>query len=68
MRKCACANANFRHATTTALYVHNATTSNKVEDCIFWYKAKPIPPEFRIGCEDYWDFHNERYNPDIENF
>jgi len=46
----------------TALYVHNATTSNKIEDCVFWYKAKPIPPEFRIGSQDYWDYHDERYD------
>jgi hypothetical protein len=46
----------------TALYVHNATTSNKIEDCVFWYKAKPIPPEFRIGCNEFWDFHNERFD------
>jgi len=46
----------------TALYVHNATTSNKVEDCVFWYKAKPIPQDFRIGSQDFWDFHDERYD------
>lgn len=46
----------------TALYVHNATTSNKIEDCVFWYKAKPIPPDFRIGCDEFWEFHNERYD------
>jgi len=46
----------------TALYVHNATTSNKIEDCVFWYKARPIPPEFRIGSQDYWEFHTERYD------
>lgn len=46
----------------TALYVHNATTSNKIEDCVFWYKAKPTPPEFRIGCNEFWDFHNERFD------
>lgn len=46
----------------TALYIHNATTSNKLEDCVFWYKAKPVPSSFRFGCEDYWNFHQERYD------
>lgn len=46
----------------TALYIHNATTSNNIEDCIFWYKAKIVPKDFKFGCEDYWDFHNDRYN------
>ena len=51
----------------TALYVHNATTSNKIEDCVFWYKAKQIPPDFRIGCNEFWDFHNERFDNQKEN-
>jgi hypothetical protein len=50
----------------TALYVHNATTSNKIEDCVFWYKAKPIPPDFRIGCNEFWEFHNERFDSEKE--
>ena len=50
----------------TALYIHNATTSNKIEDCIFWYKAKIVPKEFKFGSEDYWDFHTERYNPEYK--
>jgi len=48
----------------TALYIHNATTSNKLEDCIFWYKAKEVPKDFRMGCKEYWKFHSERYNPE----
>ena len=47
----------------TALYIHNATTSNKIEDCVFWYKARPIPPDFKFGCDDFWRFHNSRFNP-----
>lgn len=47
----------------TALYIHNATQSNKLEDCLFWYKAKPHPP-FRMGSRDFWKYHETRYNPD----
>ena len=46
----------------TALYIHNASTSNKIEDCVFWYKAKPVPDNFKIGCEDYWEFHKSRFD------
>ena len=46
----------------TALYIHNATISNKLEDCLFWYKAKPIPSDFRFGCKDFWKFHKHRFN------
>jgi hypothetical protein len=38
-----------------------------MEDCVFWYKAKPVPESFRIGCEDYWDFHEQRYDKEREN-
>ena len=48
----------------TALYIHNQTTSNKLEDCLFWFKATPVPPNFTFGCDDYWEFHFQRYNPD----
>lgn len=48
----------------TALYIHNATTSNKLEDCLFWYKAKPAPYGFKFGCPEYWAFHKDRYNPE----
>lgn len=48
----------------TALYIHNATQSNKLEDCVFWYKApKDIPNGFRMGCPDFWLFHEQRYDP-----
>jgi len=47
----------------TALYIHNATQSNRLEDCVFWYKApKNIPDGFKMGCPDFWLFHNERYD------
>lgn len=46
----------------TALYIHNATRSNDWRDCVFWYKAKPVPPDFKFGCDDYWDFHFQRFD------
>jgi len=48
----------------TALYIHNATKSNDWRDCVFWYKAKQIPKDFKFGCDDYWNFHYQRYNPE----
>jgi hypothetical protein len=50
----------------TALFILNATTSNKLEDCVFYYKATPVPPDFRFGCQYYWDFHNSRYNDEYK--
>jgi hypothetical protein len=45
-----------------ALYIHNQTASNNLEDCVFWYKAKPVPDHFKFGCKDYWEFHQARYD------
>ena len=47
----------------TALYIHNATRSNRLEDCIFYYKATPVPDGFKFGCPELWQFHFDRYNP-----
>lgn len=51
----------------TALYIHNATTSNKLEDCLFWYRAKPVPDDFKLGCRDMWKFHYHRFNNDYRD-
>jgi len=48
----------------TALYIHNAKQTNNWQDCVFWYKAKPVPKDFKFGSEDYWNFHYQRYNPE----
>ena len=47
----------------TALYIHNATTSNSLSDCLFYYKAKPVPDTFKFGSKDFWKFHKNRFNP-----
>jgi hypothetical protein len=46
----------------TALYIHNATTSNNIEDCVFWYKARHFAPDFKLLSPAAWDFHNQRYD------
>lgn len=43
------------------LVVDNTSTSNSIEDCIFWYKATLRPP-FKIGCKEFWSVHKKRYN------
>jgi hypothetical protein len=35
------------------LVIHNGSKSNKLEDCVFWYKAEPRP-DFKIGSRDLW--------------
>ncbi len=47
----------------TCIYIDLKSLSNKMEDCIFFYKADPdnIPKNWKFGCKEYWDFANERY-------
>lgn len=47
-----------------AIYIHNATRSNKWQDCVFYWRAKLPPKDWQIGCPEYWDFHRQRYNPE----
>jgi hypothetical protein len=51
----------------TALVINNRVQSNKIEDCIFWYKADPkkIPPNWKFGHPSAWDFNKERFDPNF---
>jgi len=44
------------------LVLDNTSKSNKVEDCVFWYKAK-MRKNFRIGSPALWNYHKKHYNP-----
>lgn len=48
------------------LVLDNTSTSNKLEDCVFWYKAQLRPP-FRVGSEQFWKYHALAYNPRYEH-
>lgn len=54
-----------------AMVINNQTTSNQIEDCVFYYKA-PHPKifkNFKFGSNEYKKFARARHNPDyVENF
>jgi hypothetical protein len=35
------------------LVIHNGARTNKIEDCVFWYKATPHS-DFKIGSREHW--------------
>jgi len=35
------------------LVIHNSSKTNRIEDCVFWYKAT-LHPDFTIGSSDHW--------------
>jgi len=51
----------------TAMYIHNATQTADWRECVYWYKADPVPDGFRFGCQEYWDFAEQRYNEDYQD-
>lgn len=50
----------------TALVIRNNGTSNNLEDNVFWFKARPFPPDFKFGSPLYWYHHAIRYMPNID--
>ena len=47
------------------LVLDNTSKSNKIQDCVFWYKAS-IRKNFRIGSAEMWNYHKKNYNPKYE--
>ena len=52
----------------TALYIRNNTTSNNIEDLVFYYKApNDIPEDFKFpASKDCWKHHHHRFNENYE--
>ena len=48
------------------MVIKNRVVSNKIEDVVFWYKAKYHDP-FKIGTRDLWEFHDKNYNNHYES-
>lgn len=48
------------------LVLDNTVKSNKIEDCVFWYRARCPTPKFRMGSPQFWGAHNKLYNKDHE--
>ena len=40
--------------------INNTSQSNKLEDCVFWYKAEQHG-DFRIGSPEIWAHSNAHY-------
>jgi len=51
----------------TALYINNRIQSNDWRDCVFWYRGKEVPSDWKFGSEWFWKYHLDRYNPHYED-
>ena len=43
------------------LVIDNNAKSNKIEDQVFWYKARDHN-DFRVGASDFWEYHTHKYD------
>ena len=50
-----------------ALYIHGTTQTNKWEECVYYWKAPPPPSGWRLGCSEYWAFHEARFNKEYSD-
>ena len=48
------------------LVLDNTSKSNNIQDCVFWYRAKP-ERHFRIGSKELWNFNAKNYDKNSKN-
>lgn len=49
------------------LILDNTVKSNKIEDAVFWYKARLYDKNsFRVGHPSFWKLHKKMYDPNHE--
>lgn len=48
------------------LVLDNTQRSNRITDCVYWYKAPPHKP-FRLGSSTMWAMHKKMYNPKYDS-
>lgn len=46
------------------MYISNQTKTNDWRDCVYWYKAPPVPEGWKFGSPEYHQFHKDRFNED----
>lgn len=44
------------------IVLDNTSKSNRIEDCVFWYKAA-LRKNFKVGAPEYWHAHKKMFNP-----
>ena len=49
------------------LVLDNSSKSNKIEDVVYWYKAKYPIKKFKIGGKKLWKWSKKNYNKSHES-
>ncbi len=54
----------------TCMILDMRTQSQKLEDCVFWYRTHPIEkekPDWKFGCIEYKEWNKARADPDYKD-
>ena len=52
----------------TALVIKKMSQTNDWRECIFWYRSSnTLPEKWKFGSQYYWDFSNQRYDPEFDS-
>jgi len=50
-----------------SLYIHGSTHTNTWQECVYYWKPPVVSKNWKLGCPEYWEFHNERYNEEYKD-
>ena len=45
------------------IVIDNRKQSNNISDCMYYYKARIHPEPFKVGCAEYQQWGEQRYDP-----
>jgi hypothetical protein len=48
------------------LVLDNTSKSNNIQDCVFWYRAKPNR-KFKIGSKELWNYSAKNYDKNAKD-
>lgn len=48
------------------MVINNTTRSSRIEDCVFWYRAK-VRDDFRMCCDEFWTCSTQPDETDTED-
>lgn len=46
----------------TAIVIDNRNQSNNISECVYYYKARLHPEEFKFGCQEFQQWGEQRYD------
>lgn len=49
-----------------SIVLDNTSRSNKINSCVYWFRAPYPSKDFRIGNKKFWKLHNKYYNEDSD--